>query len=883
MIENQLAPVVSLNGEWHITIGDQTGPIQVPGVWETQGYPIDVDEARYSRSFEVPADWTNARIFLHFGAISYLAEVSVNGQVVGTHEGLWTPFECDVTAAIKPGECNQIEVRVVKPSNNAGGEFPYRKVLVGFIPYVSTTFGGIWQDAELVAHRAAAWRDIHITADWRTGRVTIKAGIHAVHIPELTTYIEIRAANGAVVSAVRQAVSEASKHKFEVFVDDPQRWSPESPTLYEARLLLIQGNTTIASTARRFGFRQLHTDGDHLLLNGEPANLRGILAWGWNPDTLAPTPTDADIRDEFRRVRDMGFNLYKLCLYLPTPNVFDIADEEGMLLWLELPLWWQILDDHLRQQALVEYTDILAQVHHHPSIVIYSLGCELGADMADAALLDTLNAVVRGSADNVLVCDNSGSGEAYDGLTDDLADFNDYHFYAELQDFTPLLNHFRRDWRAPRPWIFGEFCFSDDYRDPAQLIDSHGQRAWWRDLLGVGSGIERWAYRDQEARMQALGLPQTDEELVGLSRRKSLLIRKHTLETVRSRRGMGGYVVTGLRDTPISTSGLFDDHNQPKFDTSAFTQFNADCVLLMEQGRVRKWINADQPYPRDQFNHWSGSTASFRIILNYVGTPPADHVLRWWLTSPDNLRHMKGEIPVTARPAAGVPGEIAHIDLVLPDVPRPEQWTLVVKLGDHITNHWPLWLYPQPPDFAAHTTFYDPSGALPDFQHLPRHDFATADTRILITCAYTPDVKSFIESGGQAILLQIGPGTVPTIAKSFWSMSLVLLENHPVLAQIPHDGVAGLQFYHLAADYAFDTSQIQAAIPEARHLKTVVRGLDMRLFTVFDYLLALEIGKGRLLASTLRFSGGRGDQVRSLEANILGRFLLSEMINYLRQ
>jgi hypothetical protein len=878
MIENQLAPTLSLNGEWQIEIGDLHGPVQVPGAWEVQGYPLDVDEARYHRAFDVPADWSDAHIYLRLGAVSYFAEVSVNGQNVGNHEGLWTPFEFDISNAVKPGASNHIEIRVVKPSNSEDGRFPYRKALVGFIPYVSTTFGGIWQAVELVAQRTAWW-DVHIAADWHTGHVVIHAGVLASG-SDRNAQVELLDTAGEIIAKEERAIENEDVERFDLIVLKAQAWSPASPTLYTARLILKHGDTVLAETTRRFGFRQLHSDGDLLLFNGEAANLRGILTWGWDPETLAPTPTDQQIRQEFRRVRELGFNLYKLCLYVPPPNFFDIADEEGMLLWLELPMWWQIMGDHLRLQAKSEYLDIMTWVQHHPSVVIYSLGCELSADMADADLLGTLNDIVRSMVNGVLVCDNSGSGEAYDGLRHDLADFNDYHFYAELQDFVPLLDHFRRDWREQRPWIFGEFCYSDDYRDPARLLDAMGNRPWWRDLLGVGSGIERWAYRDQEARMTALGLAHNDEELVNLSRRKSFMIRKHTLETVRSRRGMGGYVVTGLRDTPISTAGLFDDHQESKFAAAAFRQFNADAVLLLEGGRARRWVNADQPYPMDRFNHWSGESTRFHIILSYVDPQPAGNTLRWQFSGPGSVRPMQGEVVVSTLPIPGVPGEIAHIDLALPEVNQPESWTLSVTLG-HLENHWPLWIYPQPADFADTITCYDPSGILPDLAHLPRHDFSISSAGPLIASACTPELRSYVAAGGQAILIQPGPGAIPTVAKSFWGMSLVLLEDHPALARMPHDGFADLQCYHLATDYAFHTSQIQATLPEVHHVRPLIRGLDMRFFTLFNYLLEIEIGAGRMLATTLRFSGGRGDQVRSLEANITGHFLLSELIDYL--
>ena len=61
----------------------------------------------------------------------------------------------------------------------------------------------------------------------------------------------------------------------------------------------------------------------------------------------------------------------------------------------------------------------------------------------------SLNSPARRVISDVLVCDNSGSGEAYGGPSSDYADFNDYHFYCDLHNFDPLVDHFRRDWRPP--------------------------------------------------------------------------------------------------------------------------------------------------------------------------------------------------------------------------------------------------------------------------------------------------------------------------------------------------------------------------------------------------------------------------------------------------
>jgi hypothetical protein len=883
VLENIHAAALSLSGEWEITLNEQTGTIRVPGVWELQGYPHDTEgPVLYRRVVDVPAAWDGARVYLHCDAVSYRAEVRVNGQPVGVHEGLWTAFEFEITDVIRPGEANQIELSVVKPGDE-GDTFPYREVLVGFIPYVSITFGGPWQDIHLIAHRAPAWRDVHIVPDWTARSLRVSTDLSGDYAG-LTATLEVLDRRGGVVAVEKRDLKagDDDTQKFMLQVDNVSSWSPDDPVLYELRLRLRQGDSTLAETVRRFGFRKLHTEGDQLLFNGALIHLRGILSWGWDPQTLAPTPTEAQVRDEFRRVRELGFNMVKLCLFVPPPRLFEIADEEGMLLWLELPMWWQRLTDHLRRQAPIEYAGILAAVHHHPSVVIYSLGCELGTDMADAELLETLNKLARRmTGGDVLVCDNSGSGEAFEGLNFDFSDFDDYHFYSELHYFTPLLDHFRRDWRPARPWIFGEFCANEDYRDPAELVEADGGRPWWRDVLGVGSTTERWAYCEQEQRMTANDLPFTDQQLMEFARRQSFTVRKYIIEQTRTRRNIGGYVVTGLRDTPITTSGLFDDFDRHKFDPAQFRMFNAGTVLALEQGRARIWKDGDRPYPGDCFNYASDSPVSLRVILAHSDRQMDGGTFEWELLTPEGARHRQGTVHVPGPLQPGPPREIATLEWTFPPAERAGRWTLNVNLAGRVSNTWPLWLYPLSSAWHEAAALYDPGGYLTGLEDLTRHNRLPDDAVTVITGAFTPDVAGFVREGGRVILLQSGPGALPAQAAAFWGESIKLLYDHPVLAGFPHDGCADLQFYHLATACAFDIGTFHEAVSGLEAITPIIRRLHARTFRLLDYLVELKIGSGKVLASTLAFAGGSGDQVRGLRTSPAGQFLLYQMVDYL--
>jgi hypothetical protein len=871
---NELPPALSLDGEWEFSLNNQSGSIHTPGTWEAQGYARRVDgPAHFRRQIHVPAEWRGRRVELQFDAVSYHIEAFVNDRPVGTHAGMWTPFAFDVTEYSHPGEINEIRLVVYKP----GEQFPMRESLAGFLPDVCLPFGGIWQSARLTAFAGPAISDLRILANRETGRVHVQAALH--YADGLTAIVRLINPDG--LEAAQWQAPTDTQHIDHIFtLDSLQSWHPEKPYLYTTEITLQSGNTVQARVHRRFGFRTLSTHGDQLLFNDVPICLRGVLNWGWYPEILCPAPDEATIRAEFRRVRELGYNMVKLCLYVPSPLYFQIADEEGMFLWLELPMWLPKVTPRLREQAPLEYAEILAQVHHHPSIVIYSLGCELGHSV-DAELLSQLDGILRSKISGALACDNSGSGEAYGGLTHDYADFNDYHFYCDLHYFTPLVDHFRRDWRAPRPWIFGEFCDADDYRDLEEIMAAYGgDLPWWLVERNPLHAIASIGYPEQRARMAALDTGFDFQALQRISRQQSFVVRKAILEKVRGRAGMGGYIVTSIRDTPLATSSLFDDLGRMKYAADAFREFNADSVLVLEQGRARVWKHGgDCPAPVDRFNLIAGMLADYRVVLSHSGQELPGGELRWMLLNEKGVVVEQGIYPVNSPLAGGAPREIGTIAFSIPDVEQAAQYTLEVELNDTIRNHWPLWIYPAQTDWPAGFTLYDPAGVLGGLDEVPASvaNVAQVGSEILLSGVFTPEVEQFVQRGGRAIVLQTGPGALPTVPCPFWREAIKLLHSHPILNQFPHQGFADLQFYHLATDYAFDSTMLT----EFGAVTPIFRRLDARQFMLADYLVEVRIGSGILLASTLRFAGGAGDQVSGLKANAAGRFLLNRMMWYL--
>ncbi|MCZ7542273.1 MAG: hypothetical protein M5R40_01465 [Anaerolineae bacterium] len=768
-----------------------------------------------------------------------------------------------------------------------------RESLAGFLPDVCLPFGGVWQPARLVAHAGPALSDVHLAADADAGTVRVRAQVNPTAGPtqQLTATLDILDADDQRVATASEPIPALDgPHALDLTLEVPaaQRWTPGAPALYTAALRVTHGGQPLATTARRFGFRRLHREGDILCFNGTPVCLRGLLSWGWYPDLLCPAPDADTVRDEFRRARAMGFNMVKLCLFVPSPTYFEVADEEGMYLWLELPMWLPQVTPTLRAQAPVEYADILARVHHHPSIVIYSLGCELDRT-ADAGFLGRLDDIARAAVSGALLCDNSGSGEAYGGLSFDFADFSDYHLYCDLHEFDPLVDNFRRDWQAPRPWIFGEFCDSDDYRDPEELAQAHGGALpWWFGWDGDILRPIREAQRVQLARAAEVGRPH--QALQHISRQKSHIVRKTILEKVRRRAGMGGYVITSFRDTPIATSSLFDDLGRAKNPPEAVRAFNADTVLALDQGRLRIWFRGgDRPRRRDLFNHAAGDPVNLRLIVAHAGPPLHGVSVGWRVTDAAGNALAAGERALPGELAGGRPVEATPVHFTAPPVAQAVALTLEAWLsagGATVTaNRWTLWVYPRVEVWPEGIGLYDPAGCLDRLA-----DLADAATRIwdlaqpprwLIAAGLPPGLAEYLRGGGRALLLQTGPGPLAAEACPFWREAIMLIEPHPVTDALPHAGFADLQFYSLATDWALAPDALEKALLGVEAVTPVLHRLDARQFTRLHWLVEARLGAGRVMAATLRFQGGLGDQPASLRDSPAGRHLLRCILDHL--
>jgi hypothetical protein len=864
-LENELSSILSLDGEWEFRLGD--GParaLPVPSAWEAHlDDKLTDGPAIYRRTITIPESWLSTTVIaLEADAISFHATVRVNGQEVGTHEGMWSPFQFDLTRFVHAGD-NALEIEVWKP----GPRFPPAESLAGFLPDVATTFGGLWQGIRLRVFSWAALGDVRVFA-YGGGWLDVQGKI--VGLGERRRYeivVEILDADNQPIVDVRADVGDDRSFAAHIETGGIRNWSPQDgAALYRVRIAVRAREADIARVTRQVGFRDLEIRSGRIALNESYLHLRGVLDWGWDPGRICPTPSRADLLDRFVKVRALGFNLLKLCLFVPDAATFETADEMGMLLWLEMPMWQPNVTPALRELALREYRDLFRRLHHHPSIAVVSLGCELGAQV-DPELLQALGSLLQEWFPNALHCDNSGSAEAYGGVPTTFSDFYDYHFYTDPHYFQQLVQHFHRPYQASKPWLYGEFCDADTLRDFSRLDPP----PWW---LTAPTALDRdpqrsdfHATRDHAARLRAAQVGDGGAALANIGRYQAVAVRKFVVELARTHSAAGGYVISGWVDTPITTSGVVDDRGEIKFSAAEWQQFNADRVLTIDRSRRRRYqAGVDQPLRLDPHVWWQGEPAELYISLSNGVDAIDDARLSWKLAALSGPDLASGSVVIDA-PA----GEVLQAAVVQARMPLSDglvELRLTAALKDSTNarvlarNVWKLWAVPR----------VSPPGDSP-----PQ---AASGAGAALATALTGDVIQAVRSGAFVTVWLKSPDSRFTLELPFWREAIHVFDPHPLWDAVPHPGFADMRFLSVATGFAIDLARLADLLGPAARLKTLWRRFDARKMLWTEYVVEAGLGSGRLLLTSLRFEGGLGAQPDTLATNPMGAWLLQTLMKY---
>ena len=387
--------------------------------------------------------------------------------------------------------------------------------------------------------------------------------------------------------------------------------------------------------------------------------------------------------------------------------------------------------------------------------------------------------------------------------------------------------------------------------------------------------------------MLGSGIRQDYPALKALSLDHAMVHRKTILEQTRAFPEICGYNITGIRDIPIATSGLFDDQMRPKFDPDIFRQTNDERCLVPAWDLTREWIDGDRVRNRERYNFYAGDPFGLHILFSNWGASVENGTLSWDLTAgEESLR--RGSMEVRGSFAAGKQVEVGYLRLDLPRADAPMNCVLTVRFtwrGGECRNQWPVFLYPRQEAPAGNFRLYDPCNLFTGVEkllpvsELEEGEPVPPETDVVITSLLTKPMEAYLVRGGRVFLMQRGKGVLPTRPSAFWREGMTKAWKHPFWN--------GLSRTHWMEDLRyFGVSTTTSFRPEAMEgwkTEPILRRYDCRAWHASDYIMAFAKGEGRGIATTLRLEGGLGKEPMFVSGNPFSAWMIRRALEMLRE
>nr|WP_210266824.1 sugar-binding domain-containing protein [Methylocystis silviterrae] len=778
--------------------------ILVPSPWQAQFADLRMrgGVAVYRRDVEIPEEWLEQRVFLHFGAVFHITHVFVNGAFVGSHVGGFLPFHFDITDRIVSGKA-EIKVKVESPTDDPF-EFPTT-------PFAEMPFGkqswygplsGIWQSVYLERRIADHVTTVRVRSSLASGEISAHVRFESplTDAADVTIAV-VDAEENAVAQSCAKLAAGVENAIVYSFVPAPRCWSPDSPYLYRLQVSMRRKDVIVDQIETTFGFRSVETRDGKLYLNGKPFYLRAALDQDYYPDTICTLPSVEFLEDRFCKAKQLGLNALRCHIKVPDPRYYEVADRLGLLIWAELPNAGDSTELS-RERKELTLKGLIDRDGNHPSIFCWTLinenwGVDLVHDAYHRAWLKKLYLWLKSYDPSRLVVDNSPLAPSFHVQTD-LADF---HFYAAIPDSREDWDQFVEELAGRAEWLFSpegdavitgqEPLLCSEFGnwglpDPEKLRDAAGAEAWWFETGHDWSEGVMYAHGVRN-RFQDWSLDRvfgTFESFIEATQWQQFRALKYQIEAMRRKPQIAGYVITELTDCHWEANGLLDMRSNPRVFHNLFHSINADTVVLPK---------LDRPA------YWSGDAVRLSLCVAHGGPNPLEPAaLDISVTEPMTL-----EIPSIA------PGAVVDLGMISVKLPVVEhsclrRLTLRLRSLDGrllASNEIDIAVHarPRPPELSLWSSHGDIRDRLQALGYGLAEGAETAD--VVVETQASAALATYVRAGGRAVLLTETPGSLTpffphwqnvkvvardgTLWRGDWASSFAWLRRQGPFAAIP--------------------------------------------------------------------------------------------------
>lgn len=370
--------------------------LPVPGLWELYGYgdpiyvnigyawrsqytnnppyvPVEENHVgSYRREIEIPADWKGKDVFAHFGSVTSNIYFWVNGEFVGYSEDSKLEAEFDITEYLKPGK-NLLAFQVFRWCDGTYLE-----------DQDFTRLSGVGRDCWLYAREKSRINDLRITPDldseYRNGTLSIEYDVQG----DCDVILSLRNADGFVID--EGSTSGKGNHTVLFEVENPRKWTAETPYLYTLSATTKTGDKVLESMKFNVGFRKVEMKGGQMLVNGQPILIKGANRHEMDPDGGYYVSYERMLQDVLR-MKQLNINAVRTCHYPDDSRWYDLCDRYGLYVVAEANIESHGMgyeEQTLAKDARYEKAHLernqrnVQRNYNHPSVIVWSLGNEAG-------------------------------------------------------------------------------------------------------------------------------------------------------------------------------------------------------------------------------------------------------------------------------------------------------------------------------------------------------------------------------------------------------------------------------------------------------------------------------------------------------------------------
>lgn len=381
--------------------------INVPSVWQTQGYSVpyyyastfpkafsrskgkipsidhDMQEIGfYRKSFTLNENFNGREIFLHFGAAKSALEVYVNGEFVGYSQGSMTPHEFNVTKVLKPGE-NVITAKLYRYSDGSYLEDQDMWWLCG-----------IYREVYLFAEPKLCLRDFYFKTDfddsYTDSNVTLNVYINNYNNirGKMTASAKLIDSNGKEILLGTKETDLSGGNEAITFTETvkaPEKWSAEAPNLYTLVMTIELDGKIICVKTYKVGFKKVEIKGEKIYYNGMPLMIKGVNRHDFDCDNGWAVPRERYTQD-LDIMKQNNINSIRTSHYPDDPYFYDMCNKYGFYVMDECevethgvrrkgvpgsnPVWTGAVVDRMQRMVLRD--------RNNPCVFMWSLGNEAG-------------------------------------------------------------------------------------------------------------------------------------------------------------------------------------------------------------------------------------------------------------------------------------------------------------------------------------------------------------------------------------------------------------------------------------------------------------------------------------------------------------------------